>query len=38
MNIMPISAVGPYRTGYIKGYSAKKISEILGFEPNVQDD
>jgi hypothetical protein len=38
MNIMPISAVGPYRTGSIKGYSAKKISEILGFEPNVQDD
>lgn len=39
MNIIPVSnCPGSHRTGSIEGYSAKEISQILGFKPNADDD
>ena len=38
MVITPVNKVGAHRTGTLDDINAKTISEILGFEPNVQDD
>ena len=38
MNIMPVNIAGSHKTATIDGLSVKKITEILGFGPNVLDD
>jgi hypothetical protein len=38
MNIVPINDAGKHKTGSIDNYSRAQIIEVLGFEPNVDDD
>lgn len=38
MNITPIQNVGSYKQGTLVNLSAQRISEKLGFNPNVDDD
>lgn len=36
--IKPINEAGSHRTGTISNTSFSEICEILGFEPNIEDD
>ncbi len=38
IEIVPVSKVGPHRTGKMTNISAEKIAEILGFDANCDDD
>lgn len=38
MIITPVQNVQSHRTGTISGMTAEKISALLGFTPNVDDD
>lgn len=38
MKITPVAKPGAHRTGTLYDINVKTISNILGFEPNVQDD
>lgn len=38
MKIVPVNKSGLHRTGTLDDINVRTISEVLGFEPNVQDD
>ena len=38
MNIIPDSSIQSHRTGTLNNIMRSKIIEILGFEPNIEDD
>jgi hypothetical protein len=38
MKIVPINKAGAHRTGALYDINVKTITDILGFNPNVQDD
>jgi hypothetical protein len=38
MKIVPINEPGATRTGRLTDMTVNKITEVLGFEPNVKDD
>ncbi len=38
MKIVPVNKVGRHRTGTLDDINVRTINEVLGFEPNVQDD
>lgn len=38
MKITPINEAGSCRTGTLTNTTVKEINEILGFEPNIEDD
>ena len=38
VDIIPISVAGSHKTGELSNISIEEINEILGFEPNCEDD